>query len=278
MRHNVHYNPVHRPQTRPNININPSHDQNHCTWCHPPAKSKGAVGPSAKTSTSWEQQYEPICSNPYALELLPKKTSLSRQAVLNSMMLSSRNINTTPKMIESSSPSGEKVTIGKKTKSRRKGNLGWRDYNEEMDLDQARLINWENEQNFERHDVVFEEDWPTEDEVVYGEYLKTVFPEFRAALKERLRNSKGLVEADRRGELRDMGLLYDSNSDSDSDSEEEQERALESRGPNTPISRTPYLTPMSFLSDSDLDELWEIVEGRRLPVEMRGEWDIISEF
>ncbi|KAF3312820.1 hypothetical protein TWF173_006851 [Orbilia oligospora] len=271
MRHNVHYNPVHRPQTRPNININ-THDQKHCTWCHPPAKSKG-VGPP----TSCEQQYEPICSNPYALEILTKKTSLSRQAVLNSMMLSSRNIHTTPKMIESSSPSssGEKVTIGKKTKSRRKGNMGWRDYNEEMDLDQARLINWENEQNFERHDVVFEEDWPTEDEVVYGEYLKTVFPEFRASLKDRLR--KGLMEDQKvvsDQELRNMGLLYDSNSDS----EEEQERALESRGPNTPISRTPYLTPMSFLSDSDLDELWEIVEGRRLPVEMRGEWDIISEF
>lgn len=153
--------------------------------------------------------------------------------------------------------------------------MGWRDYNEEMDLDQARLINWENEQNFERHDVVFEEDWPTEDEVIYGEYLKTVFPEFRAALKDRLR--KGLMEDQKvvsDQELRNMGLLYDSNSDS----EEEQERALESRGPNTPVSRTPYLTPMSFLSDSDLDELWEIVEGRRLPVEMRGEWDIISEF
>lgn len=67
-----------------------------------------------------------------------------------------------------------------------------------------------------------------------------------------------------------MGLLYDS--------EDDHESVMEIQGPATPVSRTPYMTAVSFLSDSDLDELWEIVEGRRLPVEMRGEWDIVSEF
>ncbi|KAK6506088.1 hypothetical protein TWF506_011011 [Arthrobotrys conoides] len=267
MRNN--YTLIHKPQHRPNL---PDHNQKYCTWCHP---AKG-VNPE-KASTSWEQ-YETICSNPYALEILTQKKSLSRQAVINSMMLSSRNslstTTTTPKMIESN----ERVTVGKKTKNRKKGNAG-RDYHEEMDLDQARLINWENEQNFERHDVVHEENWPTEDEVLHGEYLKTVFPEFRV-MKERFR--RGLVGEVVLGggvsdqELRNMGLLYDSGSDEEE--EEEDQYFPEMQDPSTPVSRTPYLTPMSFLSDSDLDELWEIVEDRRLPVEMRGEWDIISEF
>lgn len=160
--------------------------------------------------------------------------------------------------------SNERVARGKKMRGRKKG---WgRDFGEEMDVEQARLINWENEQNFERHDVVFEENRLTEDEVEHGEYLKTLFPGFRG---------RGLAEevvAVGDQELRDMGILYDS-------SEDENDR---SRGPSTPVSvpLTPHMTAtaMPFLSDADLDELWEMVEGRRLPVEMRGEWDIVSEF
>ncbi|KAK6332025.1 hypothetical protein TWF718_002563 [Orbilia javanica] len=241
---------TYKPQHRQNRHT--AYDKKYCTWCHP---TKGSVNtPTAAVPA------ETICSNPYALQILSQKTPSK------------------PKMMTMMIREGvdERVTVGKKSR-RRKGNSAGRDYYEEMDLDQARLINWETDQNFERDDVFYADTSVTEDQIVHREFLRTVFPGFRE-LDDRLERGRGYMQGVGLGswvsdqELRDMGLLYDSEED------EEHEHVMEDQGPATPVACTPYITAMSLASDSDLDELWELVEGRRLPVEMRGEWDIISEF
>ncbi|KAK6524871.1 hypothetical protein TWF281_011772 [Arthrobotrys megalospora] len=251
----AHYTLIHKPQHRPSKHT--SSQRAYCHWCR--------QNNNTTSEHPWEQ-YETICSNPYAIQILTDKTSLSRQAVLNSMMNNSKNTNKNPKMIQDSTATTATermaVAVGRKSKGRKRVGRG---YDDEMDLDQARLINWEADKNFERRDVIFEENEPTMDEVVHGEYLRTIFPSFRERVEDA---ALGGVVTDQ--ELRDMGLLYDS--------DDEHEHFMETQEPATPVACTPYMTPRSPVSDSDLDELWELVEGRRLPVEMRGEWDILSEF
>ncbi|KAK6346272.1 hypothetical protein TWF730_010602 [Orbilia blumenaviensis] len=252
----AHYTLIHKPQHRASKHT--AWEKKFCTYCQPPNSSS----PEAK-SLPWEH-YETICSNPFAIQILTDKTSLSRQAVLNSMLSANNNRKTAPKMVD---PLSERATVvGRKAKGRKRSG---RDYSDEMDLYQARLINCDSDLNFERDDVIWEEDGPTEDELVHGEYLKTVFPGFRAAVLSP-RAVVGEPVSDE--ELRAMGLLYDS--------EDEHEHEHPMMGSVTPVSCTPFLRPVSPGSDSgdDMDELWEFVEDRRLPVEMRGEWDIVSEF
>ncbi|KAK6497532.1 hypothetical protein TWF481_011938 [Arthrobotrys musiformis] len=211
----------------------------------------------------WEN-YDTICTNPYAIEILSATKSLPRKQVLENLTTSQR------KGVKKSSRKGgnekmlqptERITISKRKK---KGGAG-RNYSDEMDVCEARMINLETERNVERDDVVWEENWPTEDEVLHGEYFRCLFPGFREAMEVRMleEGRRGLWACDR--ELREMNILYDS----------EDKDVMDRRTPAAEPSPMPVASPPEDEAD------WEIVDVRAdLPrhqtLQLGADWVLVN--
>ncbi|KAF3926906.1 hypothetical protein ABW20_dc0105490 [Dactylellina cionopaga] len=201
------------------------------------------------------ERYEAPSTNPYVLQINPRPRGALLPTFSN-VKLS----NTNPKMTREKQT---KVVVGRKMKSRNLKGTRIR-LEEDMDLSQARMENWDRYYNSEADEARYL-DWDDEYELENGEYLRTIFPSLRDFAEDR---ALGEVLGDE--ELRAMGLLYDS--------EDEHEHDVETVDQAFTVPCTSMVAPRTPASEADFDELWELVEGRRLPTEERGEWDIVSEF
>ncbi|KAF3913865.1 hypothetical protein ABW21_db0203191 [Orbilia brochopaga] len=182
------------------------------------------------------------------------------------------------------------VTANKKNKGSKgrnlKGRRTWLD--DEMDVHDADLLNWDHEMNFERRDVYEERE-----ELKYGEAdeeqlarLRTLFPDAHVDRTRNVDMGDALSDED----LRALGLLYDS---PEEDAEMEGTHSTHSHShphicehieavmenmPDTPRA-TPYTPDGSATDARDMDELWVIVGEQvvRVP-EVPSEWDVVSEY
>ncbi|KAK6539987.1 hypothetical protein TWF694_008820 [Orbilia ellipsospora] len=196
-----------------------------------------------------------------ATQLVRIKTSKSRG--LNRAYLTKQNTDTM---------AGDKqtrVVVGRKMRGRHLKNTRAR-LEEDMDLDDARVVNeewgrdpWCCEQCY---DFVMN---ANNDNLENIEYLREVFPDVKDLAKKEVYFGEEASDED----LKAMGLLYDS---------EEAEKVMQVL--NETALYTSLVLPRATVyesdseSDSELDELWEIVGGKRQPVEEGSEWDVMSEF
>ncbi|KAK6353046.1 hypothetical protein TWF696_005037 [Orbilia brochopaga] len=181
------------------------------------------------------------------------------------------------------------VAVNKKNKGSKgrslKGRRAWLDG--EMDIDDAKLVNWDHEMNFERDDVWEQELCDGSDDEGQLEQLRTLFPDAQVGGEKNTNLGDALSDED----LRALGLLYDS-----PDEEAEMElahsthshshphicehiEAVMERMPDTPRA-TPYTPEGSAADAADMDEVWVIVGERvvRVVPEAPSEWDVVSEY
>ncbi|EPS41248.1 hypothetical protein H072_4871 [Dactylellina haptotyla CBS 200.50] len=246
-----HYSLTLREQHRPNKHSD--FERKYCLHCF------GANKSSPRPETPWEI-YETASANPYAIQVLTDKCAKTRRDILSS--LNTKKVpSTNPKMTREKQT---KAIVGRKNRSR---NLkGTRvPFDDEMDIHQARLLNIDREYNDEEDLIYYDHEIFEPSKIEKIEYLRAIFPDLRDIAED-----MALGDAASDEDLKAMGLLYDS--------EDEHEHFMETPNQAVPVSCTPLFSPMTPTYESDLDELWEIIQGRLLPVEERGEWDIVSEF
>ncbi|KAF3913119.1 hypothetical protein AA313_de0202007 [Arthrobotrys entomopaga] len=164
------------------------------------------------------------------------------------------------------------VTIGRKMRGRHLKHTRIR-LEDDMDLEDARMVNIEHERGPWCCEYCYDAAVNAHnDDLENVEYLRQVFPEVRDIAKREDYIGEAVSDED----LKAMGLLYDS---------EEAEQVMQALNEKTLYTYTSLVLPRSATvyesdseSDSDLDEVWELVGGKRSPVEEGSEWDVMSEF
>ncbi|KAF3929522.1 hypothetical protein ABW19_dt0203290 [Dactylella cylindrospora] len=219
--------------------------------------------------TFWERRYCHICAtqpepplpwecyttsttNPFSKQAITSRDDLSRAEVMRGYDTHSITVNAAKReKMAKYKPSAPRRTKSRNTKGRRFF------LDEEMDLDEARMVNLDKIYNFEEDDL-WREEYECWQEGIDRENCPYMWPTKEKAVEA------GDVSDE---ELRAMGLLYDS----------EDEALPEITNDVATVPCTPLVMPRTPTSEADLDELWIVVEERR-PIAERGEWDILSEF
>lgn len=228
----------------------------YCVHCSVPDTEESAVPGRA-------YNYSTKSTNPYSIAAVSLRQAIGRRAVQKKFDTHNITINAAKK----EKMAKYKPAAGRRTKNR--NSKGRRLYlGGEMDVHEAKMANWESDC------IMYEDDVWVEDGNYGGE--RTGWNDGEPAIGcydacyEQLGDD--VIEATDE-ELRAMGLLYDSEEE-----EYEHDTPSSTNEVLTALS-TPLVMPRTPMSEAaDLDELWIVVEDRRLPVDERGEWDIVSEF